>query len=47
MAYRNDTKCFDRQVGANSVDLDQIAGAVWLESTLFAIPSVSFGHITQ
>ena len=33
----------------NSVDLDQTAprGTVWSRSTLFAIPSASFGHITQ
>ena len=33
---------------ANSVDPDQTApgGAVWSGSTLFAIPSAPFGHIT-
>ena len=37
--YRNDPKFSDRQVGANR-------GAVWSGSTLFAIPSASFGLIT-
>ena len=46
--YRNDPKCSDRQVWANSADPDQTAplGAVWSASTLFAIPSASFGRIT-
>ena len=37
-----------RSVWANSADPDQTAprGAVWSGSTLFAIPSVSFGLIT-
>ena len=38
--YRNDPKFSDRQVWTNS------AGAVWSESTLFAILSASFGLIT-
>ena len=43
----NDPKFPDRQVWANSVDPDQTArGAVWSESTLFAIPSASFESIT-
>ena len=44
--YRNDPKFLDRQAWANSADPDQIAprGAVWSGSTLFAIPSSSFGH---
>ena len=48
MIYRNDPKFTDRQAGANSVDPDQTAplGAVWSGSTLFAILSTSFGHIT-
>ena len=47
--YRNDPKFLDRWVWANSVDPDQTSpvpnpnpnprGAVWSESTLFAIPS--------
>ena len=43
--YRNFSKFSDRQVWANSSDLDQIAprGAVWSESALFAVPSASFG----
>ena len=38
----------DRQVWTNSVDPDQTAPevAVWSGSTLFAIPSESFGHVT-
>ena len=41
-------KFSDRQVLANSADPDQTAprGAVWSGSTLFAILSASFGHIT-
>ena len=48
MAYRNFPKFSDRQVKANSADQDQTAlrGAVWSGSTLFAIPSASFGCIT-
>ena len=47
MYYRNDSKFLDRQVWANSVDSDQTAlGAVWSESTLFAIMSASSGPIT-
>ena len=44
----NVPKCSDRQVWANSVDTDQTAprGAVWSGSTLFAILSACFGHIT-
>ena len=46
--YRNGPKFSDRQVWANSADLDQIAprGAVWSGSTLFVIASASFGLIT-
>ena len=46
--YRNYPKVLDGQVWANSVDPDQTApkGAVWSGSTLFAIPSALFGHIT-
>ena len=42
LSFRN------RQAWANSVDPDQSAlrGAVWSESTLFAIPSASFVGIT-
>ena len=56
MNYRNYPKFSDRQAWANSADPDQTAprGAVWLGSTLFAIPSASFGlntlwlsHIVQ
>ena len=45
--YRNDPKFSDRYAWANSVDPDQTAprGAVWSGSTLFAIPSPSFGLI--
>ena len=44
--YGNFPKFSDRQVWANSVDPDQTAlGAVWSGSTLFAIPSASFGCI--
>ena len=47
-SYRNDPKFLDRQAWANSADPDQTAprGAVWSGSTLFAIPSASFGLIT-
>ena len=47
-SYRNDPKFSDRQVWANSADPEQTAprGAVWSRSTLFAIPSASFGLIT-
>ena len=43
--YRNDPKFSDRQAWANSADPDQTAprGAVWSGSTLFAVPSASFG----
>ena len=46
--YRNDPKFWDRYAWANSADPDQTAprGAVWSGSTLFAIPSASFGLIT-
>ena len=46
--YRNDPKFSDRYAWANSADPDQTAprGAVWSGSTLFAIPSASFGLIT-
>ena len=46
--YRNVPKFSDRQVWTNSADPDQTAprGAVWSGSTLFAIPSASFGCIT-
>ena len=46
--YPNDPKFLDRYAWANSADPDQIAprGAVWSGSTLFAIPSASFGLIT-
>ena len=54
--YRNDPKFSDREAWANSADPDQTApsslisvrllGAVWLGSTLFAIPSASFRSIT-
>ena len=42
-AYRNDPKCSDREIWANSADPDQTAprGAVWSGSALFAIPSAS------
>ena len=41
---RNDPKFSDRQVWANSADPDQTAprGAVWSESSLFAIPFAGF-----
>ena len=43
--YRIDPKFSDRYAWANSADPDQTAprGAVWSGSTLFAIPSASFG----
>ena len=46
--YHNVHKFSDRQVWANSADPDQTAprAAVWSGSTLFAIPSASFGLIT-
>ena len=46
--YRNFPKFSDRQVWANIADPDQTAprGAVWSGSTLFAVPSASFGLIT-
>ena len=46
--YPNVPKFSDRQVWANSADPDQTAprGSVWSGSTLFAIPSASFGCIT-
>ena len=43
--YRNDPTFSDRYAWANSADRDQ-RGAVWSGSTLFAIPSASFGLIT-
>ena len=45
IGYRNDPKFSDRQAWANSADADQTAarGAVWSGSTLFAVPSASFG----
>ena len=45
---RNVPKFLDIQIWANSADPDQTAprGAVWSGSTLFAIPSASFGYIT-
>ena len=47
--YRNDPMFSDRYAWANSADPDQTAprGAVWSGATLFAIPSASFGLITQ
>ena len=42
--YSNDPKFLDRQVWANSADPDQTAPRAG--STLFAIPSAHFGHIT-
>ena len=51
LIYHNDPKFLDRQVWANSADPDRTApltaprGAVWSGSSLFAIPSASFGHI--
>ena len=46
--YPNDPKFSDRYAWVNSADPDQTAprGAVWSGSTLFAIPSASFGLIT-
>ena len=48
--YHNDPKFLDTYAWANSADPDQTApsprGAVWSGSTLFAIPSASFGLIT-
>ena len=46
--YRNDAKFSDRYAWANSADPDQTAprGAVCSGSTLFAIPSASFGLTT-
>ena len=48
ISYRNDPKFSGRYAWANSADPDQTApeGAVWSGSTLFAIPSASFGLIT-
>ena len=43
-SYRNDPIFSDRQAWANSVDPDQYDQG--LGSTLFAIPSASFGPIT-
>ena len=45
--YRNDLKFSDRYAWANCANPDQTAprGAVWSGSTLFAIPSASFGLI--
>ena len=47
-SYRNEPKFSDGYAWANSADPDQTAprGAVWSGSTLFAIPSASFGLIT-
>ena len=47
MNYRNDPKFSDRYAWANRADPDQTAprGAVCSGSTLFAIPSASFGLI--
>ena len=42
---RNDPKFSDRYAWANSADPEE-RGAVWSGSTLFAIPSASFGLIT-
>ena len=44
LKYRNDTKFSDEQVRANSIDPDQTAPGGG--STLFAIPSASFGCTT-
>ena len=48
LEYHYDPNYLDRQVLENSVDPDQMAssGAVSSRSTLFAILSSSFGHIT-
>ena len=45
--YRKNSMYWDRKVSANSADQDQTASeeAVWSGSTLFAIPSASFGSI--
>ena len=45
---RNNPKFSDKYAWANSADPDQTppTGAVWSVSTLFAIPSASFGLIT-
>ena len=45
--YCNDPRFSDSQIWATSADPDQTApkGAVWSGSTLFAIPSASFGCI--
>ena len=47
MVYRNDPKFSDRYAWVNSADLDQTAprGVVRSGSTLFIIPSASFGLI--
>ena len=47
LSYRTNSMYWDRQVSANSADQDQTASeeAVWSGSTLFAIPSASFGCI--
>ena len=46
---RHDPKFSDRQVWANSADPDQTGPreAVWSGTTLFAIPSASFGRINS
>ena len=46
--YRNGPRFSDRQVWANSADQDQTAprGSVWSGSSLFAIPTKSFGDIS-
>ena len=46
--YCNGPKFSHRQAWANGVDPDKTAprGAVWSGSTLFAILSAPFGHIT-
>ena len=48
IVYHNDPKFSDRYAWTNSADPDQTAsrGAVCSGSTLFAIPSASFGLIT-
>ena len=48
LTCRNDPKFSDIYAWANSADPDQTAprGAVWSGSSLFAIPSASFGFIT-
>ena len=46
LGQSNDPKFSDRQVWANSVDPDQTAPHQGIH-TLFAIPSTSFGHISQ